>query len=239
VGSYPAPSAEMREIRGITFDFYQTLVRHGTGEGRVVALAKYLAERGLAGRPFEHGTLYELFEVHHRGLARHGHWVEITRWLFTHLELEGPSCDRPELHADAVRELLGPASLHVFEDALPALEEIRRRGYSTGIVSNWQCGLESFCEELGLRRHVDFVISSAEVGCAKPERRIFELALDALGLPAAAVAHVGDHPEEDAAGAREVGMLPILLVREGEAVAREFPVLLDLTGVPRVLDELR
>lgn len=229
----------MREIRGVTFDFYQTLVRHGTGEGRVVALEKYFAERGLAGRPFEHGTLYELFEVHHRGLGRREHWVEVTRWLFSHLELEGPACDRPELHADAVRELLGPASLRVFEDAVPALEEVRRRGYAAGIVSNWQCGLESFCEELGLRRHVDFVISSAEVGCAKPERRIFELALDALGLPAGAVAHVGDHPEEDAAGARDAGLLPVLLVREGRAHAGTFPVVRELREVPRVLGELR
>ncbi len=135
-----------------------------------------------------------------------------------------------------MRERLGPSSLHVFEDVVPALESLKRRGLPVGIVSNWQCGLELFCEELGLRRYVDFVISSAEVGFEKPERRIFELALAKLGLPAESVVHVGDHPVEDYRGAREAGLGALLLLRGPGAHPEDFETLRDLSELPDLLE---
>ncbi len=232
----------MSEIRGITFDFYLTLVRHGTGRGRGPAMMEYFAENDLETDLWEHQVLYDIFEFygeHYRSEAtredRDRFWIEFTRVLFDRLEMEGSGSDRPEEHAGAVCELLGPASLHVFEDAVPALEWAKRHGLGVGIVSNWQCGLGHFCEELGLRRHVDFVISSAEVGCAKPDPRIFQLALRALELPAEAVVHVGDHPLEDAGGARDAGLHPILLARTPVAPSGEFDLVDDLTELASFL----
>lgn len=232
----------MSEIRGITFDFYLTLVRHGTGQGRGPALMEYLDENGLETDLWEHQVLYDIFDFygeHYRPEAsredRERFWTEFTRRLFDRLDVGGAGRGSPEEHVGAVRELLGPPSLHVFEDAIPALEWSRRRGLAVGIVSNWQCGLGHFCAELGLRRHVDFVISSAEVGCAKPDRRIFELALRELGLPAAAVVHVGDHPLEDAGGARDAGLHPILLARTPVAPSGELDLVHDLTELASLL----
>lgn len=229
----------MNGIRGVTLDFYLTLVRHGTGQGRGVALLEYFAEQGLATERWEHQVLYDLFEFYGEHFppeasreARDRFWVEFTRRLFARLDVRGPGREHPQDHAGAVRERLGPSSLHVFEDAVPALESLKRRGLPVGIVSNWQCGLESFCEELGLRRYVDFVISSAEVGFEKPDRRIFELALAKLGLPAESVVHVGDHPLEDYRGAREAGLNALLLVRGPGAHPEDSDTLRDLSELP-------
>ena len=58
------------------------------------------------------------------------------------------------------------------------------------------------------------VIDSAVVGVAKPDPRIFTLALDALGLPDAdrgTVVHVGDSLRYDVTGALAAGVRPLHL----------------------------
>lgn len=60
------------------------------------------------------------------------------------------------------------------------------------------------------------IVISSEVGLAKPDARVFALALAKLGLdqPAAdRVAMVGDSPEHDIAGAHAAGLLGIWIAR--------------------------
>src|SRR5256886_17360775 len=65
------------------------------------------------------------------------------------------------------------------------------------------------------------LVDSAQVGCAKPEPRIFLHALEALGLGPADATFVGDSLPRDMAGARAVGMRHIWLVEIGRASCRE------------------
>jgi len=58
---------------------------------------------------------------------------------------------------------------------------------------------------------VDTVIDSEIVGVAKPDPRIFEIALERLGVPADRAIHVGDTPAADVDGARAAGVRPVLL----------------------------
>lgn len=58
---------------------------------------------------------------------------------------------------------------------------------------------------------VAVVIDSAVVGIEKPDPRIFALALDALGVPAANAVHVGDAIFADVDGARAAGVRPLHL----------------------------
>jgi FMN phosphatase YigB (HAD superfamily) len=50
-----------------------------------------------------------------------------------------------------------------------------------------------------------------DVGWRKPHRAPFDKALELLGVRANHAAFVGDHPEWDVNGARQVGLHPILL----------------------------
>lgn len=98
---------------------------------------------------------------------------------------------------------------------LPGVSECLRslatRGVKMAVVSNWDCSLARVLAERGLADRFAVVVSSAEQGCEKPSPRIWAPALAALGLPAEAVAHVGDEPEADIAGAAAAGLRPILL----------------------------
>ena len=222
----------MTGIRGVTLDFYETLAYHATGRGRGASFVDYLASQELASAPWEHQVLYDVFEFYGEAYPegperepRQRFWIEFTRRLFARMRVIGAGSERPETHAAAVRRLMGPESLRLFDDALPTLGWLRRQGIPAGVVSNWQCGLARFCRELGLSEHVDFVLASAEVGCAKPDRGIFELAAHRMGLPPHAVVHVGDHPLEDARGAENAGFRPVLLSRGGVAGSDTTPVI--------------
>jgi len=115
------------------------------------------------------------------------------------------------------RRFLGD-SLKVIDGNLALLRELGRR-YRLGIVSNFYGNLAQVCEDAGIRGLFGVLVDSAEVGCTKPAPRIFQLALDALGVPAAKATFVGDSLPRDMAGARDVGMRHIWLAGAGASTA--------------------
>jgi len=87
--------------------------------------------------------------------------------------------------------------------------------YRLGIVSNFYGNLEAVCRETGLCDSVGVMVDSTDVGCLKPDPRIFLRALDALGAGPSQAVFVGDSLHRDMAGARALGMPHILLAGEG------------------------
>jgi HAD superfamily hydrolase (TIGR01549 family) len=101
----------------------------------------------------------------------------------------------------------------------PESKETLERIYSTGI----KIGLVSNCpsefgkprrltmKEDDILRYFNMIILSGEVGYEKPEKEIFEIAVNSLGLrDASKVMHVGDSLLADVIGAQNVGLIPIL-----------------------------
>jgi len=92
------------------------------------------------------------------------------------------------------------------------LETLRRRGYALAIVSNTFVPgfvLDRHLAELGLLEFFPHRVYSCDVSYRKPHSRIFELALQRLGVRASESIFIGDQPEADVAGARTAGMMPI------------------------------
>jgi 2-haloalkanoic acid dehalogenase type II len=100
-----------------------------------------------------------------------------------------------------------------FDDVAPTLEGLRRAGVPAAIVSNADYTLPQMLASAGVS--VEHVFSSAATGSSKPDRRIFEIALDALGVDAGAALHVGDTPDADGAGAASVGVDVRIIDRGG------------------------
>jgi HAD superfamily hydrolase (TIGR01509 family) len=76
-------------------------------------------------------------------------------------------------------------------------------------------------------------VSSVEVGFAKPHPGPFQAALAHLGLAPRDAIHVGDSAQEDVAGAQAAGVTPVLVDREGSAVAPQGVRLIhSLTDLP-------
>ncbi len=89
------------------------------------------------------------------------------------------------------------------------LRALRERGLATGIVSNFDGRLPGILAGLGLAPLLDTVVLPSGAGAAKPDPRIFRVALERLDVPAEAALFVGDDAEQDVAGARAAGLRAI------------------------------
>jgi putative hydrolase of the HAD superfamily len=115
----------------------------------------------------------------------------------------------------SVEAMMGAIRFRAFDDAAPALVELRERGARLICVSNWDYALPEVLDRVGLLARLDGVVTSASVGARKPDIRVFEAALAAAGCGASEAIHVGDSAEEDVAGARAAGITALLLDRSG------------------------
>jgi REG-2-like HAD superfamily hydrolase len=100
---------------------------------------------------------------------------------------------------------------NVRERTAETLDELRRRGYRLGVISNADGRAEQALEAVGLRPHFELVIDSGLVGMEKPDPRIFHLAAERMGVDANDAVYVGDIYEIDVEGARAAGMDAILV----------------------------
>jgi phosphoglycolate phosphatase-like HAD superfamily hydrolase len=92
-----------------------------------------------------------------------------------------------------------------------------RSHYRLGLVSNFYGNLRAVCDGVALTPFFDVIVDSVCAGCSKPDPRIFETALTALGLRPADTTFVGDSLPRDMLGARGVGMPHVWLVDHAAA----------------------
>ena len=120
---------------------------------------------------------------------------------------------------DQVRELtelenraLAEGGIHLYDDSLPVLRELRGRGVPTAIVSNCDHWTPPIVGALGLGHETDAVILSFEVRAMKPDPAIYRMALDRIGATPTKSTFVDDQPAY-LDGAAALGMRPIQIVR--------------------------
>ena len=103
--------------------------------------------------------------------------------------------------------------VHLWDDSLSTLRELRERGHRTAVVSNCDHGTRPVVERLGLPEVTDAVVLSFEAGVAKPEPGIYRKALEALGAEPDEAVFVDDQLAY-CEGAEAVGIRPFLILRE-------------------------
>jgi HAD superfamily hydrolase (TIGR01549 family) len=122
----------------------------------------------------------------------------------------------------------GALCFRAYADALETLPLLSAQGYRLVVVSNWDISLSGVLHDAGVL-DVNAVLTSAQVGAAKPDPAIFEAALALVGVAAEQAVHVGDSPAQDVAGARAAGVPAVWLCR-GEPPGEERTP----AGVPRI-----
>jgi len=106
----------------------------------------------------------------------------------------------------------------LFPEARPALVALRER-FVLIAVTNGNANLE----KIGIRDLFDGVVSATMAGAAKPERPIFDMAVEAGGASAGQTLHVGDHPLYDVHGARNAGLRAVWVNRNGGQWPEDYP----------------
>jgi putative hydrolase of the HAD superfamily len=111
--------------------------------------------------------------------------------------------------------MLASLRFRAYPDAVGWLTVVRAAGLKLAVVSNWDFSLASVLQRVGLAGLLDGVVTSAEVGAAKPDPAVFLRALELLQLRPEEAIHLGDSPELDRAGAAAAGIDSVLVSREG------------------------
>jgi len=100
----------------------------------------------------------------------------------------------------------------LFDDAFNTLDELRNRGFRFGCVTNRPYAGPTFVEEVtehGLHDYFEVMSVSCDLGYMKPHRRIYEHALEGLGIAPVEAVMVGDSLKADVAGAQALGITAV------------------------------
>jgi putative hydrolase of the HAD superfamily len=102
----------------------------------------------------------------------------------------------PEGLLEALEVPLPAADLvEPFEDVPVALEALHGVGARMALVTdNWST-IRQLYQDLGLARFFDAFVISEELGCAKPDPRMYKAGSDALGLAPAECVFIDDDPD--------------------------------------------
>jgi putative hydrolase of the HAD superfamily len=216
----------MSKIRAVIFDCYSTLIDIRTNERKEEIfrrLSLYLRYYGV--NIAAKSLTSALDQEKERYLqTENERYPEVDLEVVFRNILKREGLDNPFLAESCCKlfRLLSRERFGVFPDSLPVLKEMKRNRYSLAVVSDAQ---KVFCLEeagmLGLNQFFDHTVLSTHFGFGKPDPRLFAIACSLLEIPPAEAVYIGDNPEKDVIGAKQIGMQAILLDRNQNQKNRE------------------
>ena len=108
-------------------------------------------------------------------------------------------------------------SLEKLYEAVPDIIKGLYGKYKLGIIANQSLGTQERIDNWGIGKYFDVVMASAEAGCAKPDMRIFKMALQKAKCEPNEAVMVGDRLDNDIFPAKKLGMKTVW-VRQGYAI---------------------
>lgn len=100
------------------------------------------------------------------------------------------------------------------EKSKQVLEELAKQ-YPLVLVSNFYGNIETVLADFGILSCFKKVVESAKVGVRKPDEKIFELGVKALGLKPEEVLVVGDSVKNDMDPAKRLGCKTVMIEGKG------------------------
>lgn len=101
---------------------------------------------------------------------------------------------------------------HPLDGVAEAIDDLKRQGIRVAVVSNSDGSVAESLVTAGLAEHFEFIVDSHHVGFSKPDPRIFEAALERLGVDPSEAWYVGDSVFHDVNGALAASMARAVLV---------------------------
>ena len=148
--------------------------------------------------------------------GRHADFWQVTGEALD-VALKTLEIDIPGVHTRLMNLYL---ALAPFPEVVDVLARVRRAGLKTAILSNGTPAmLKSVIDAAGLASAFDAVLSVEEAGVYKPHPRVYQLAVDRLGVPCAAIAFQSSNAW-DAHAAAAFGMTAVWCNRAGAPCER-------------------
>jgi len=189
-------------IRAVYFDLGGVIVRTGDREPRTKLAERLgMTYEELAKAVFENESS---LRASLGAVSPQEHWADVIQRL-----------GLPPSEADSVRqEFFAGDSLDL--DLINFLRSLRPK-YRTGLLSNAWSDMRAYLIGQNIADVFDTIVISAEVGIMKPDARIYQLALEKLGVAPAEAVFVDDFIV-NIEGARAVGMYAIQFTRPDQTL---------------------
>lgn len=215
-------------MKGIFFDVYGTLIDIETDESLEEiyrAIAHYLTYEGVHLHRFEVRELY--FQIKQENLRasleEYPEFDEIGIWAeFLGRVQKGVLAQtRLPLFLACLHRAVARKRLRPIHNVVKVLDTLRQ-SFVLAIVSDAQSVyVRSEMDALGLLGFFDHLVISSEHGFRKPDRRLFENALQKASLRPDEVLFVGNDPFRDIFGGKRAGMKTVLLRANRETVEQK------------------
>lgn len=208
----------MKKPKMILLDYGQTLVNEARFDGvkgsrevlKYAVVNKYdISAEQVQAKADELNTELGRFDPARRHLFQ----IEVPNHMFTAYLYESLGITlsiTPEQIDKIFWDAASPGTPTVGIEEL--LEFLYQSGIRTGVISNISyCGkvVAERINEMIPANRFEFIIATSEYMYRKPNRKIFELALEKAGLKADEVWYIGDQYECDIVGARNAGLFPV------------------------------
>jgi len=205
-------------IKAVIFDFIGTLVRVKNYD---LETSKMKLHRALCDSGFDvscESFLHFYSQAHEKfRVIRYQKLVEVTNavWVSEALNSLGFKTTPEDARITAAVNIF-------FEDYLKSLglRKCARKmlrefseNLKLGLISNFTYSPLIFAalRKVGINHYFNAILVSEAVGWRKPHGKIFEEALRRLGVKAEETVYVGDSPEEDMKGAKQIGMKTVFV----------------------------
>jgi putative hydrolase of the HAD superfamily len=219
------------DIRAVAFDVNGTLVRILTDEGTEQifrSAAHFLTYQGIDLHRHQVRELYfgTLREQQRTSPEEHPEFDAVGIWRniidgnatdFTRTLPAGKLEQIPLFLAEMSRGI-SRRRLGLYPHVREVLDVLRER-YPLALVTDAQSAYTpGELHKVGLLDYFDPIVISGDHGYRKPDRRLFQFALDGMGVAAENALYVGNDMHRDIFGAREAGM-PTVMFESGQGTS--------------------
>lgn len=229
---------DLTKIKGIIFDYGGTLDTGGDHWSEVI-----WAAYGEAGVAVDKAQFRDAYVYAERELARVRHILpehDFHDLLLIKIRIELQYLSERGLFAPAdietksrqVADLCYKSARTSVEKAVPVLDALSQK-YPMVLVSNFYGNVETVLEDFGIRKYFKQIIESSVVGVRKPDPKIFELGVKALGVKPEETLVIGDSYKKDIVPAESIGCKVLWLKGKGwtpEEDAQLHPSIIDNLG---------
>lgn len=247
-----------RPVQAITFDLWDTLFVDDSDE-------PIRASRGMRTKKAERRfLLHQALSRHHRVTAdqvnlaydvvdtafrkvwhdQHVTWTvrERLNVLLEGLRLslpEGELAELVRLHED-MELTVRPRLVAGVREALEALTGRYKLAVISDAIFSPGRVLRELLRGEDLLGFFDALAFSDEIGCSKPDRRVFDQAAEKLGVPVANLVHIGDRDHNDVKGAQAAGARAILFtaVKDRNQVTSAAAVCRRYEDLARIIEQM-
>lgn len=242
----------MSRFKFVTFDVTHTLLQFRSPVGGVYS--KAAATFGLHQNLCEE-TVESAFNRNFKQLLKEhpnfGAYASISSEEWWSMLVEKTLKDSVKNQESLSREILKSMSEHLFQlyskkdcwSVLPGvtglLKKLKEKDVKLGVISNFDERLENVLINTRLRPFFNVVLASYSVKTEKPNKEIFDLALEKLENPSLKphhALHIGDNIKLDYEGAKNAGWNALLLVDPNEKIAlKDLNIAYSVVDIERII----